>query len=86
HSGGRAAAAVSTSDGEASGSWRTSPFSPPPLPASVELEAGAQLAGLEPGDRAVVEAAAVLPPPVLLESLSALVAARPGRSGETGTV
>ncbi|MFN3338388.1 MAG: LuxR C-terminal-related transcriptional regulator [Dietzia sp.] len=83
---GGAADAVAAVVDEASDSWWTSPFSPPPLPSSVELETGALLAGLDPGDRAVVEAAAVLPPPVLLESLAALVAARPAGSGEAGRV
>ena len=71
---------------EAADSWWASPFSPPPLPAAVELETGSLLAGLDPGYRPVIEAAAVLPPPVRLETASALVATREERPREHSRV
>lgn len=67
---------------EAADSWWASPFSPPPLPASVEQETAALVAGLDPGDRPIIEAAAVLPPPVRLETLAALAATREETAGE----
>lgn len=73
YTGGEAGAVVAVVDGAAD-SWWASPFTPPPLPASVTQETAEKLARLAPADRPVVDAAAVLPPPVLLASLAALVA------------
>lgn len=71
---------------EAADSWWASPFSPPPLPASFELETGALLSGLDPQYRQVIEAAAVLPPPVRLEAVSKLIATREELPREDGRV
>lgn len=70
------ARAVATVVDEAPDSWWESPFSVPPLPASVERETLALLEHMTPGHRAVLEAAAVLTPPVALSDLTALIAAR----------
>lgn len=72
------ARAVATVVDEAPDSWWLSPFSVPPLPASVERETAALIAGMDPEHRGVLEAAAVLEPPVALTSLTSLIAARTG--------
>lgn len=77
YTGGEAGAVATVAD-QAPESWWNAPFSVPPVPSSVERQTRAQLADMEPSHRAVIEAAAVLPPPVALESLSALIAARTG--------
>lgn len=71
---------------EAADSWWASPFSPPPLPASIEVETAELLADLDPRDRSIIEAAAVLSSPVLLESLADLAATREETAGEDGRV
>lgn len=77
YTGGEAGAVATVAD-QAPDSWWIAPFSVPPLPASVERETAALLAAMEPGQREVIEAAAVLSPPVTLESLTALISARGG--------
>ena len=72
------AGAVSTVADQAPDEWWVSPFSVPPLPASVERQTSAVMAEMDPAHRAVVQAAAVLSPPVTFESLTSLVAARTG--------
>lgn len=72
--GGHAGAVTAVID-EATDSWWASPFSPPPLPDSVEQDTAARLTRLAPADRHVIEAAAALDPPVPVASLTALVAA-----------
>ncbi|AWH91708.1 helix-turn-helix transcriptional regulator [Dietzia lutea] len=75
YTGGEAGAVATVAD-QAPDSWWNAPFSVPPLPASVEREIAALLDGMDPDHRAVIEAAAVLSPPVTYEELSALLAAR----------
>lgn len=72
------AGAVATVVDEAPDSWWGSPFSTPPLPASVERETAALLDRMDSAHREVLEAAAVLAPPVTLTSLASLIAARAG--------
>lgn len=80
------AGAVATVVDEAPESWWGSPFSVPPLPASVERETAALLERLDPGHRDVLEAAAVLSPPVTLTSLTALIASRMGTAPDESVV
>lgn len=81
------AGAVTTIVDEAPESWWTSPFMPPPLPASVELDTAEQLARLKPEERYLVEAAAVLAQPVLLNTLSKLITAtNEGQEMERGSL
>ena len=80
------AGAVATVVDEVSDSWWESPFSVPPLPASVERETAALLARMEPGHRGVLEAAAVLAPPVTLTALTALISARTGTTPDEASV
>ncbi|KZO57873.1 hypothetical protein A2U19_14085 [Dietzia maris] len=75
YTGGEAGAVATVAD-QAPDSWWNAPFSVPPLPASVEREVAALLDGMDPNHRTVIEAAAVLSPPVTYEALSALLAAR----------
>lgn len=67
---------------EAGDSWWEHPYSPPPLPASVEQETRSSLVALCPRHREVVDAAALLPPPVTLDALSALAAAVRDRAAD----
>ncbi|WP_295649343.1 LuxR family transcriptional regulator [uncultured Dietzia sp.] len=80
------AGAVATVVDEAPDSWWGSPFSVPPLPASVERETVALLADMDPDQRAVLEAAAVLAPPVTLTTLAALITARAGNAPDETVV
>ncbi|MGN0100684.1 MAG: LuxR C-terminal-related transcriptional regulator [Dietzia sp.] len=80
------AGAVATVADEAPDSWWNAPFSVPPLPASVEREIGALLDGMDPGHRAVIEAAAVLSPPVNYDALAALLAARSRATVSPGVI
>lgn len=80
------ARAVATVVDEAPDSWWWSPFSVPPLPASVERETLALLERMDPGHRGVLEAAAVLTPPVTLSELTALIAARTGTAPDEALV
>jgi len=80
------AGAVATVPDQAPDSWWIAPFSVPPLPASVERETGALLAAMDPAQREVIDIAAVLAPPVTLESLHALIHERYGRAPHPATV
>ena len=80
------AGAVATVVDEVADSWWESPFSVPPLPASVERDTATLLARMEPGHRGVLEAAAVLAPPVTLTALTALISARTGTTPDETAV
>ncbi|PAY23020.1 hypothetical protein CEY15_10715 [Dietzia natronolimnaea] len=85
YTGGEAGAVATVAD-QAPDSWWVAPFSVPPLPASVEREISALLAAMEPSHREIIEAAAVLSPPVTMDSLTALVGARSGVTPTTAAI
>lgn len=75
YTGGEAGAVATVAD-QAPDSWWAAPFTAPPLPASVERETAALLEAMDPAQREIVEAAAVLSPPVTLDALATLISLR----------